>query len=188
MFLKFMPKSLTSESLSKLLSAFSNDEAGAALAYTKLRDSLVRYFNLKGISEADEAADSTIDRVADKIAQNTKIEDITKFAFGVARNVYLERLRAVQVHSRAAEKIYSETKLFENPDDNDHFESLRECFKSLYRDEQKLLLEYFADLPANELFENRQKLAEREGVSLNALRIRVNRLRKLLEACLNGNS
>ena len=182
-----MPKDLTSESFTKLLKAFSGDEAAAALAYTKLRDSLVRYFQIKGISEADEAADATIDRVADKIAQNTEIGDLTKFAFGVAKNVFLERLRSAQVHSRAVDKFYSKTNTFETPEVNPHLELLEGCFKTLYTDEQKLLLNYFADLPADELSKNRQNLAEREGITINALRIRVNRLRKILEDCLRGD-
>lgn len=182
-----MPKPLTSVSFAKLLKAFSSDETKAALAYTKLRDSLVRYFQIKGISDADEAADATIDRVADKLSQNTNIEDLTKYAFGVAKNVFLERLRSAQIHSRAVDKFYLKTSNFKNLNENHHLEAFRECFKNLYSDEQELLINYFADLPADELFENRQNLADRQRISLNALRIRVTRLRKLLEDCLRAN-
>ncbi|MEP6902473.1 MAG: hypothetical protein ABJA66_12030 [Actinomycetota bacterium] len=180
-----MPKSLTSESLTKLLSAFSADEAEAALAYTKLRDSLVRYFQIKGIHEADEAADETIDRVANKITQNTQIEDLTKYAFGVAKNIFLEKLRLAQIRTRANDEFYLKNGKSRNFGETDHLDPLRECFKSLYEDEQKLLLSYFEDLPSDELFENRQQLADRQEISLNVLRNRVSRLRRHLENCLN---
>jgi DNA-directed RNA polymerase specialized sigma24 family protein len=180
-----MPKPLTSESLKKLLDAFSSDKDEAAVAYTKLRDSLVRYFQLKGISEADEAADETIDRVAEKIKQGINIDNLNGFAFGIAKFIFLEKLRSAQIHSRAVEKFYPKVGVSGNLGEADHLEPLRNCFGSLYADEQKLLLGYFEDLSADELFETRRKLAEREKISLNALRNRVSRLRKYLEDCLN---
>ncbi len=176
---------LTSESLTKLLSTLSSDETAAAIAYTKLRDALVRYFQIKGILEADEAADETIDRLANKINQNNQIEDLTKYAFGVAKNVFLEKLRLTQIRTRATDGYYLKNVKHQNFGETDHLEPLRKCFKSLYEDEQKLLLSYFEDLPADELFENRRQLAERERVSINVLRNRVSRLRKHLEDCLN---
>jgi DNA-directed RNA polymerase specialized sigma24 family protein len=179
-----MPKDLTSGSLKKLLNAFSEDEAEAAHLYADLRDSLNRFFELKGVSDSDKAADETIDRVAEKINEEAKIEDLRKYAFGVARFVFLERLRREQSHVRAMDAFYlkdSESKEF---DVSDEVETFRECFSRLYDYERELLLKYFEDLPAAELFENRQKLAKREKIDLNALRNRISRLRKRLEECL----
>ncbi len=179
-----MPNPLTSESLAALLNSFSSNEEEAAFAYTKLRDKLVRYFQLKGISETDEAADATIDRVAAKLNQNTKIEDLTRYAFGVAKKVFLERLRASQVEKRATARFYEKSGKNDGAVETSYLEPLRSCFDSLYEDEQKLLLSYFEDLPSDQLFEHRQKLAERQGVSLNTLRNRVSRIRKRLEDCV----
>jgi DNA-directed RNA polymerase specialized sigma24 family protein len=181
-----MPDPLTSESLAKLLNKFSSDEEQAALAYTKLRTALVRYFQMKGISESDEAADATIDRVAEKLSQNTNIEDLTRYAFGVAKNIFLERLRSAQIQARAVDKFYLKDTTVKKQGETDYLDALRECFKSLYEHEQELLLRYFADLSGDELSENRQNLAEREKISLNTLRLRVLRLRKRLEDCLRG--
>jgi DNA-directed RNA polymerase specialized sigma24 family protein len=180
-----MPKPLTSESLNKLLDAFSTDEDESAFAYTKLRDSLVRYFNLKGVSESDESADETLDRMAEKIKQGVKIDNLNGFAFGIAKYVFLEGIRSAEVHSRAVDSYHLKSGVPDNFGEKDHFELHRECFQGLYADEQELLLSYFQDLPADELFENRQKLADREKISLNALRNRVSRLRQHLEDCLN---
>lgn len=179
-----MPKDLTSESLKKLLEAFSADETEASRLYTNLRGSLVRFFGLKGISDPDKAADETIDRVADKLNQEAKIEDLRKFAFGVARFVYLENLRREQTAKRAVDEFYlkdSSTK-FEEPD---QIETYRECFQNLYDDERRLLSSYFEDLPPAALFESRQNLARREKIEVNALRNRISRLRKRLEDCFN---
>ena len=180
-----MPNPLTSETLAALLNSFSSDEEEAAFAYTKLRGSLVRYFQLKGISEADEAADATIDRVAAKLSQDTKIEDLSRYAFGVAKNVFLERLRASQIENRAVARFYKNPEKNQDLEETNYLEPLRNCFDALYDDEQKLLLRYFEDLPSDQLFEHRQELAKRRNVSLNVLRNRVSRIRKRLEDCLD---
>lgn len=181
-----MAKSLTSKSLAKLLNAFSTDEAAAALAYTKLRDALVRYFQVKGVSDPFEAADATIDRVADKVEENTSIEDLTKFSFGVAKFIFFERARIAKSQMRAADGFYLKTGFVENPLDRDHLDPLRECFLSLSKDDKKLLSMYFADMSADEIFLFRQKTADYHNISLNTLRIRVSRLRKRLEDCVNS--
>lgn len=180
-----MPNPLTSETLAALLNSFSSDEEEAAFAYTKLRGSLVRYFQLKGISEADEAADATIDRVAEKLNQKTEIEDLTKYAFGVAKKVFLERLRASQIESRATARFYEKSAKNDGVVETNYLEPLRKCFDALYDDERKLLLRYFEDLPSDQLFEHRQELAKRQNVSLNVLRNRVSRIRKCLEDCID---
>lgn len=179
-----MPKSLTSESFAKLLKAFSEDEAEASRLYTNLRDSLIRFFQLRGISDPDKAADDTIDRIAEKLDQDTKIEDLRKFAFGVARFIYLEKLRKEQSRLHAIDAFFlkdSESKEFGT---SDEIETFRECFKKLYNHERELLLVYFEDLSADKLFEARQKLAARENIELNTLRNRISRLRKRLEDCI----
>ncbi len=179
-----MPNLLTSATLAALLKTFSSNEEEAALAYTKLREKLVRYFTLKGINEADDAADTTIDRVASKLDQKIEIEDLTRYAFGVAKNVFLERLRASQIENRATAKFYEKSAKNDGAVETSYLEPLRKCFDGLYDDEQKLLFSYFEDLPSDQLFEHRQKLAERQGVSLNTLRNRVSRIRKRLEDCV----
>ena len=103
-----MAKNLTAESLNSLLAKFSDDEREAAAAYTNLRDSLVRFFQLKGDVMPDAAADATLDRVALKIAENAPIENITKYSFGVARLIFFERWRLSQKQSNAVKDYYAE--------------------------------------------------------------------------------
>jgi DNA-directed RNA polymerase specialized sigma24 family protein len=179
-----MPKDLTSYLFGKLLKALSADEAEAARLYTKLHESLVNYFKVKGISAPDKAADETIDRIPERINQNTKTEDIRFIAFSVAKFVFLEKIRKEQKRIRADENFYQKNGALKNFDEKDDFEPLRECFKSLYEHERELLIKYFADLPADELSAHRQNLADREGIDLNALRNRVSRLRRRLEDCV----
>lgn len=181
-----MAKNLTAESYSLLLKTFSSDEEAAANAHAKLRDSLVRFFQIKGDSDPDEAADETLDRVAVKLSENVLIEDLTKYSFGVARFVFLERLRKTNKEKKAFENYLAENERQKFDEETDDFSPFRECFESLAGDDKSILQKYFDDLPHAELNENRQKLTDKLGISLNNLRLKIFRLRRRLEDCVRG--
>ena len=181
-----MPKNLTAESYSLLLQTFSSDEEAAAIDFTKLSDSLVRFFQIKGDSSPEEAADETLDRVAVKLGEAVLIENLTKYSFGVARLVFLENLRKAQKSKNALENYRAENERQKADGETDDFSPLRECFESLADDEKKILRAYFADLSHAELDEKRQKLTASLGVSLNNLRLKIFRLRRRLEDCVRG--
>src|SRR5687767_13643983 len=101
-----MPKSLTSETLEKLLDALSADQTAAATAYAELRDSLVRFFELRGVADPYEAADETLDRIPERINPNTKNKDVKFIAFGIAKFVFLETIRKEQKQKAAANGYY----------------------------------------------------------------------------------
>jgi DNA-directed RNA polymerase specialized sigma24 family protein len=179
-----MAKSLTPESLAKLLDAFSPDKAEAARAYENLRAALIRFFQLKGVSDCEQAADETIDRIPERIGETTAAEDINYIAFSIAKFVFLEKMREERKRDAAADGFYLKQVAPRASTAADEFELLRQCFQRLYENERELLLQYFADLPAEELAAHRQKLADREGIDLNSLRNRVSRLRRRLEECV----
>lgn len=143
---------------------------------------------MKGEALPEEAADITIDRLAQKISQNEPIENLKKYSFGIARLVFLERLRRYDKEKNAAETFYSQNGFHQHPDENAAHELFRECFEQLAEDEKNLLKEYFADLPFAELSRHREELSRALGISLNRLRLNVFRLRGRLESCLAKKS
>jgi DNA-directed RNA polymerase specialized sigma24 family protein len=179
-----MPKDLTSEIFGKLLKHLSPDTDEAAVLYTRLHDSLIRFFETKGLAEPIQAADETIDRAADKINRETEIVDLTKFTFGIARYVFLEKMRRERIQVRAADMLFMRAADNGVSESGPELDSLRDCFRSLYPQEQKILVEYYANQDSSKNAEHRKRIAEREKISLNTLRIRVSRLRRRLEDCL----
>jgi hypothetical protein len=177
---------ITSEALNQLLIALSDNQAEAVVAYTKLRDSLIRFFQIKGDSEPENSADVTLDRVALKVIQNIEIPDITKYSFGVARFVFLERIKLDQKERIAAKGFYANKFSVKPESDTDDFLHLRECFNHLAEDEKQLLQEYFADMPHADLFEQRKKMQIKYNISVNTLRVKVFRLRERLENCVKN--
>ncbi len=182
----FVAKNLTAESYSLLLKTFASDEGEAVTALSKLRGSLGRFFQIKGDSDPDEAADETLDRVAVKLGDAVLITDVTKYSFGVARLVFLENLRKTQKAKKAFESYRAENERQKAGEETDDFSPLRECFEILADDEKKILRAYFADLPHAELDEKRRKLTALLGVSQNNLRLKIFRLRRRLEDCVRG--
>ncbi len=183
-----MSERVSNEKINELLKALSPEGEEAATAYTKLQNSLVRFFQIKGDFDSLEAADLALDRVALKISQETKIDDLTKYAFGVARLIFFERLRQVEKERKAADGFYA-NKIAEykvKDEDSDIFRLHRECFESLEIAEKKLLADYFLDLPYPKQNENRIQLSAKHSISMVNLRLKVFRLRKRLEECLRS--
>lgn len=181
-----MAKNLNAESYALLLKAVSSDEETAANAYAKLRDSLIRLFQIKGDEMPEESADETLDRVAAKLGADVLIEDLTKYSFGVARLVFYENLKKTQKEKKVLENYRAESERQKIDEETDDFLPFRECFESLAGDDKRILQIYFNDLPYAELNENRQKLTGKLGVSVNNLRLKIFRLRRRLEDCVRG--
>jgi hypothetical protein len=80
---------LTQEAFDKLLSWLHPDREEAGRRYEDIRCKLIRYFLSRGLSEAEEFADETINRVAQKIDVITKefTGDPVYYFYGVARSV-----------------------------------------------------------------------------------------------------
>ena len=180
-----MANYLNAKSYSLLLKALSPNEEAAASLFIKLRDSLVRFFELKGDVDPIQSADETLDRVSTKL-QSVVIEEMTRYSFGVARLIFLENLRKLQREEKALKDYSIDNDRQASTDDDDPYAWMRDCFGELPDESKGLLSAYFADMPRNELDEERERLAGSMGVSLNSLRLKVFRLRRRLEDCVRG--
>ena len=85
--------SANTNDLAKLLARLDDDPEQAALKYEHLRRALIRYFDWRGGSSADECADEALDRLTRRMS-GTTVHDVYKYAHGIARLVLLERRRA----------------------------------------------------------------------------------------------
>ncbi|MDQ2745922.1 MAG: hypothetical protein M3T96_01515 [Acidobacteriota bacterium] len=177
-----MTKNLTAESLNRLLVKLSDDEREAAVAYTNLRASLIRFFELKGDSEPETAADETLDRTALKVTADAPVDNVKNYSFGVARLIFLERRRRSQREKNAAEDFYDGVQTATVETDEVNF--FRECFQSLPVADREFMQSYFTDVPYQELTELRRRLTDEAGISLNQVRVKISRLRKRLENCV----
>jgi DNA-directed RNA polymerase specialized sigma24 family protein len=169
----------------RLLAALHPETDSAGHAYEHLRRALIRFFESRDVHPADECTDITLERLERKLGDPTPIVDVHAFAYGIARLVMFERFRrpiAFPLHDagdiRAPEVL--------GPADQREAEvrsCFDECLTRLPQDSQSLVLRYY-EQEGRARIEARRALASTLGLSDNALRIRVQRLRDRLEACV----
>ena len=166
-----------------LLSRLGPDPETAGREYERLRTGLSNYFRVKGLSRSFELADVTLDRVANLLSEK-EVTDVEGFCFGVARLICMEQYR-VENRQRAADETFATSAAEGNADDR--YELMRICLESLPANDQDLLRAYYTELSPRARSAHREKLAQQAGMSLDHLRLRIHRLRRKLENCLNGS-
>lgn len=161
-----------------------------------MRRRLVSYFDRKNCAAPDELTDETFNRVARRLDEEGAITDVTpaQYCYIVAKFVFLESLRRAEssplsladlpdsnpaVLSPSATSQENEEKAQEEM----RLNCLEQCLGSLDTDNRELLLQYYQGEQRAKI-ENRRLLAERMGITANALSIRACRLRDRLETCV----
>lgn len=176
---------LDGESFGTLLTALSDDPEYAADAYLRLRRNLERFFDVRGIRQSDTATDTTLDRLARKLAGGEVIADPHTYALGIARMIVLEIRKSPE--SRTAELPEISFCDTESSDDRKEagLECLDICLNKLSAESREAIIGYYQG-KQSEKIKNRKQLAERFGIPANALRNRAVRIRNKLEVCIRS--
>lgn len=169
---------LNREAFDEMLAWLNPDREEAGRKYEDIRKRLIRIFMHRGCTVAEDLADETINRVARKVHEirDGYVGDPALYYYGVARNVYMEYV-----------KHPPEPKQVAPTEDLDEVESehrcLEQCLGELTPQNQELLLEYYRENEGAKI-KHHKEMAERLGLALNALRIRMCRLRMSLKECM----
>jgi DNA-directed RNA polymerase specialized sigma24 family protein len=156
------------------------DSGGAR--YVEMRRRLVMYFVRKRCAGAEELADETLTRVSRRLSEEGHIPDApARYCYVVARFVFLESLRD-PVHAPLPS---GESLAPDGADDGDAaaLECLDHSLAQLTSGDRDLIVHYYAGEPRKKA-EQRRHLAQRLGLSANALAIRASRIRARLEQLL----
>ena len=173
---------LTREALVRFLACLDSNVDRAGERYEEIRLRLVKFFDWRGSHLPEECADETINRVIRKLDSGENLRDIETYCLGVARLVFLESLRRPeqkQIDLTVASEIASPS----IPSNSEQQRCFDRCLNTLPPESRLLILEYYQDEERKKI-NNRQNLADRLGVSLNALRSRTQRIRERLERCI----
>jgi DNA-directed RNA polymerase specialized sigma24 family protein len=165
----------------KMLRWLASDPEAAGRAYERIRIRLIKLFYARGCSIAEELADETIDRVVKKIEWLAEFfeGDQTLYFLGVARNVFLEYSRKPRPEELPAVLIAKE----ESDDLDLHHECLSKCLARLPEKQCELILGYYEGTKRAKI-DHRKQLVELLGMTNQALRVRVLRLRVSLRKCV----
>lgn len=182
---------LTPAAFAKLLAAFdSADEASAAREYEAARSRLVKLFRWRNISDAEEAADETLNRAARKLEEGEIVRDVSAFLGGIARFVMLEKLKSkdrknVALEDAPPSAFVQQPEFRDEGEDEQKLVCFRRCLVELPEETRRIVVEYYAaDADGAVRIEHRRNLAERLGLEMNALRNRALRVRARLEDCI----
>jgi DNA-directed RNA polymerase specialized sigma24 family protein len=179
-------QALTREGFDALLMSLDSDRDRAAEKYETIRRKLIRLFEWRGCEFPEDLADETINRVARRMAGGVKVESADPFGYfcGVAHLVYKEVWRRAAREQKALDSgDWPPSPPDEEPDDR-RLGCLKKCLDQLPADQQRLLLKYHQ---GEDNIRNRRELCQELDISsINALRIRVHRVRRKLEDCIEG--
>lgn len=175
---------LTKEVLDCFLATLDPDRDKAGEKYEAIRLKLVKYFQWRGSDAPDMDADETINRVARRIWEGADISSLNAYIYGVAKLVDCEsRKRRNQKRDLEEASRLVAPAMEEGIGDPELRECFDRCLSHLTNDDRVTITEYY-QFEKGEKIENRKKLAERFGISPNALRIKAHRQRIHLEACV----
>jgi len=155
--------------------------------YERLRWRLVTYFRLRFPAEAEALADEAIDRLARRLGDGTPVQNLAAYALGIARLIVFETQTRQRKERDAAREASLRLELQEPEGEPDAaLAALGACLEGIGKDAASLILDYYAADSGAARIERRQRLAERVGLSLNALRNRALRIRVSLEECVQA--
>lgn len=128
----------------------------------------------------EEIVDETISRVVRKLPEiaDSYKGDPAPYCYAVARNVMYEWLRRPRPPVPPPPQPLHEVEEKERLD-----RCLEHCLKQLAPEDRRRLLDYYS-AEGREKIELRRRLAAELGISENALRIRLSRLRATLKDCI----
>lgn len=171
------------EQFDRLLATLSADRAQAGERYEALRQKLIRFFAWEGLRDPAGWADEVLNRAALKLSEAAVIEKVDGYVHGIARFVLKEAQRAELRETSLGEGLEFEQSVVNAAEDERAAECLRSCLSQIPERTKDLILNFYEGDSQGRI-RNRQKLAQRLGLNLNALRNRALRVRQNLEKCV----
>ena len=177
-------RGLTAGAFTSLLNRLGPDAERAGTAYEHLRRALVSFFAWRGAATPEECADDTLDRLASRLDEGVAVEDVSRFAHGIARLVLLEHWRRPEARGVSLTDLDAGGLAAPEARDEDALpECLNHCLGELSPDGRDLILEYYG-AEGRSRIDTRKRMATTLGISESALRNRAQRLRDHLERCI----
>jgi DNA-directed RNA polymerase specialized sigma24 family protein len=188
---------LTQIAFDRLLDWLDDGVGSNGERYVEMRRRLVAYFERRNRPAAEELADETLTRIARTLEQTGSIatRPPARYCYVIARFVLLEDFRRERRQVPLDEPLIGDlsreqmARRIEAAGDHDARERrlarLDRCLRMLKPEQRELIVEYYRD-SRREKIERRRRLAKRLGISMNALGIRVHRIRDALMRCMKS--
>lgn len=186
---------ITSNAFQRLLGWLDAGANSDGRNYLEMRERLVAYFDRKNCRAPDELADETLNRVARRLEEAGAIESETpaKYCYITARFVFMEYLRGAEKSSVSIDDVSRnpQKNQFAAPESDAEEKETKEkmlvclekCAGQLETANREIIVNYYFGEERIKI-DNRRQMAQKLGISTNALTIRACRIREKLEVCV----
>ena len=186
----------TESAFSRLLRWLDDGEDSHGAGYVRMRQRLVAYFERRGRTSADALVDETFNRISRTLDVSGRIlvRPPARYCFIVARYVFLEDVRRERrcvpfddgrgELEPGADALEAQAVILQR---ERRLTTLECCLERLTPEQRDLVIEYYRGAKRQRI-ERRREIARRMGISMNALGIRMSRLRSRLHACMRASA
>lgn len=174
------------ESFEEILGWLNADRDVAAAMYIQLRHDLAKMFLWGRCADPEGMTDETFDRVAKKVhgVRPTYEGDPRLYFRAVANNLIKENNKKIKSQLSLEGIDLPVPALIETEDETAEIEEcLRQCLLKLGPDKRELILGYYAKEKQAKI-DHRNELAQKFGITVETLRVRVFRIRESLAECI----
>lgn len=178
------------EGFEEILAWLNPDRDLAAEIYLQLRQDLAKHFLWAHCADPEGMTDETFDRVAKKVhkVRETYQGDPRLYFRAVANNLIKENFKKIKTHVSLDDVDPPQQHTIRHSEESLIIEEcLQSCLQRLSEDKRKLILDYYAREKQAKI-DWRHELAQRVGISVETLRVRVCRIRASLHECIDSCS
>ena len=176
---------LTEESFNLFLSWLSADRDTAGRKYEDIRRRMILILECRGCTQGEEVADEAINRFIRRLPELIKTYkgDPFPYILVIARNIQHEFEKKKVLPLPDNIELSADPVEIDEADQLVH-DCLDKCLGLLEGQSRDLLLDYYLNDKQKKI-DFRRRLAKQLGIAVNALRIRVHRLRRSVHTCMN---
>src|SRR5829696_1197711 len=178
---------IPTENFEEILAWLDPDRDIAATLYLQLREDLANTFKWRGCSDPEGLTDEVFDRVEKKVheVRLTYKGDPRLYFRGVANNLVKETLKKIKTQVALEDVDLPQLTTTESEKEKAAIieECLQSCLQKLSPENRKLILGYYAKEKQAKI-DCRSELAQRLGISVKTLRVKVYRIRVSLQQCI----
>lgn len=171
-----------------LLVWLADDREKAGEKYEEIRESLIRFFEIKGCHDVLTLTDETIHRVTSKISTlqlNSELKMTTLF-FGFAKNVYFEYQRQKENQFTSDSQNFAAKVTDSAGSANSlYLDYLQECLETYSAADRELILDFYAK-DKHEKVVQRRNLAKKLNLTAGTMNTRIYRIRLALQKCIEN--
>jgi DNA-directed RNA polymerase specialized sigma24 family protein len=184
---------LSETAFARLLRWLDDGTDSGGETYLEMRRRLVAYFDRRNRPAADVLADETFDRISRTLESSSiATRPPARYCYVIARFVLLEDIRregrSVPFDEARPTGSIEFARSGSEPDAvlrDRCLQCLDRCLLKLRPEQRELVIEYYRDAK-RERIDRRRELANRMGITMNALGIRLCRIRSSLEGCVGA--